>query len=229
MPGGNFVLDMQKAASDCKYTICVLSENYLNAKYTHSEWAAAFSKDPMGQERNLIPVRIQSCNLSGLLKTLTYVDLVDKSETEAEKLLIGAFSNRLKPDIKPGFPGQKHQATKTTHKVEFPGNINSHISKNESKKDVPFRNEKFKLLQKDIERLKKQEQYLSDDIDAVIEDLELPMLTGKDKRRLNTQKEKLEAEREEIIIRLEELCQSKQTCNMSICLRNLSIYILLKR
>ncbi|MCZ6680222.1 MAG: toll/interleukin-1 receptor domain-containing protein, partial [Candidatus Poribacteria bacterium] len=40
-PGGNFVMEMQKAATGTERTIAVLSDNYLNAEYTQPEWAAA--------------------------------------------------------------------------------------------------------------------------------------------------------------------------------------------
>jgi hypothetical protein len=66
-PGGNFVLEMQKAATDTHKTIAVISDNYLNAEYTHPEWAAAFARDPQGQQRTLIPMRVQECTLRELL------------------------------------------------------------------------------------------------------------------------------------------------------------------
>ncbi|NEZ54165.1 TIR domain-containing protein [Adonisia turfae] len=47
-PGGNFILDMQKATADAKRTVMVLSDDYLQALYTQPEWAAAFQQDPMG-------------------------------------------------------------------------------------------------------------------------------------------------------------------------------------
>src|SRR6185503_18273994 len=36
--GGNFVLEMQKATAEAERTIAVLSQNYLDAEYTHPEW-----------------------------------------------------------------------------------------------------------------------------------------------------------------------------------------------
>ena len=53
--GGNFVVEMDKATSNADKTIAVLSQNYLDAKYTDSEWAAAFKQDPKGEKRKLIP------------------------------------------------------------------------------------------------------------------------------------------------------------------------------
>jgi len=69
-PGRNFVLEMHKAAAETQTTIAVLSENYLNAEYTHPEWAAAFVRDPTGEQRILIPIRVTECRPTGLLSSI---------------------------------------------------------------------------------------------------------------------------------------------------------------
>src|SRR5262245_11862344 len=73
-PGENFVLRMHEAAAESDLTLAVLSEAYLRALFTHSEWAAAFSQDPTGKNRKLIPVRVEKCSLTGLLSQIIYVD-----------------------------------------------------------------------------------------------------------------------------------------------------------
>ncbi|MBD2114921.1 MULTISPECIES: TIR domain-containing protein [Cyanophyceae] len=123
-PGGNFILDMQRAAQDCDRTIAVLSEDYLNALYTQPEWAAAFKQDPTGIERKLLPVRVALCKPTGLLAPLAYVDLVGKSEAEAETLLLGALQERAKPTSRPSFPQSvQPQERITSGTVTFPQNI----------------------------------------------------------------------------------------------------------
>src|SRR5271166_4759235 len=57
-PGQDFVLRMQEAMANSDLTIAVLSEHYLKAEFTQSEWAAAFTRDPTGKNRKLIPVRV---------------------------------------------------------------------------------------------------------------------------------------------------------------------------
>lgn len=109
-PGGNFILDMQRAAIDAERTIVVLSEAYLNALYTQPEWAAAFKQDPTSTQRKLLPIRVAPCAPSGMLAPLVYVDLIDKTEAEAEHLLLEALQERAKPTSRPSFP----QATSTT-------------------------------------------------------------------------------------------------------------------
>ena len=76
-PGHNFVLRMHYSASTAKHLIAILSPAYVDALYTHPEWAAFFAEDPTGEKRRLIPIRIQECKLDGLLKQIVYIDLVE--------------------------------------------------------------------------------------------------------------------------------------------------------
>ncbi|HIK43963.1 MAG TPA: toll/interleukin-1 receptor domain-containing protein [Leptolyngbyaceae cyanobacterium M65_K2018_010] len=103
-PGGNFILDMQRATAEAQRTILVLSDAYLNGLYTQPEWAAAFKPDPTSTARKLLPIRVAPCNPTGMLAALVYVDLVGKSETEAETLLLEALPDRAKPTSRPRFP-----------------------------------------------------------------------------------------------------------------------------
>lgn len=103
-PGGNFILDMQRAAAEAERTIIVLSEAYLKAMYTQTEWAAAFTQDPTSTRRQLLPIRVAPCEPSGMLAAIVYVDLVGKTETEAEQLLLKALQERAKPSRRPSFP-----------------------------------------------------------------------------------------------------------------------------
>ena len=59
-PGMNFVLEMDKASSLARCTLVVLSPDYLSARYTRPEWAVAFRRDPEGEGRAVLPVRVQS-------------------------------------------------------------------------------------------------------------------------------------------------------------------------
>ena len=123
-PGGNFILDMQRAAQDSDRTIAVLSEDYLNALYTQPEWAAAFKQDPTSTERKLLPVRVGPCKPTGLLASIAYVDLVGKSEAEAETLLLGALQDRAKPTSRPSFPqSAPTQERITSGTVTFPQDL----------------------------------------------------------------------------------------------------------
>lgn len=106
-PGSNFVLEMQDAAKNAKRTVLVLSPDYLNSKMAASEWAAAFARDPQGQERRIVPVMVHECQTDGLLPTIVQIRIYDLSEDAARKeILTGIDKKRAKPTTKPKFPGQ---------------------------------------------------------------------------------------------------------------------------
>jgi TIR domain len=115
-PGSNFVLEMDRASQEAEQTIAVLSPSYLDAAYTHSEWARAFARDPKGEKSLLLPVRVLDCHLKGLLAQVVYIDLVGLDEEDAKnRLLAQVRSGRSKPQLKPLFPGAK-----TLSKPAFP-------------------------------------------------------------------------------------------------------------
>ncbi len=98
-PGGNFVMQMQQAATQAKRTITVLSPDYLTSRFTQPEWAAAFSQDPTGEKGLLLPVRVRDCEPEGLLPQIVYVDLVglDDEAAAIDTLLRGLERGRAKP------------------------------------------------------------------------------------------------------------------------------------
>ena len=104
---GNFVLEMDKAHTQSRRSIAVLSSNYLTSRFTAPEWAARFAQDATSEHDLLIPVRVHPCELEGLLAQIIYVDLVGCSEAAArDKLIKRVEGIRLKPDEPPLFPGE---------------------------------------------------------------------------------------------------------------------------
>lgn len=117
-PGGNFVLEMDKAAKLASRTIAVLSPDYLTSQFTQPEWAAAFAQDPTGAKGILVPVRVRECNPEGLLGPIIYIDLVGLPEEAARQTLIaGVKKRRAKPSSPPRFPG----TTPPPEVSRFPG------------------------------------------------------------------------------------------------------------
>ncbi len=105
-PGNNFVDMMQAAAVVAERTIAVLTRNYLNAVFTHPEWAAAFAADPRGLQRRLIPVLVEDIKVPGLLAQIIHIRLVGLDESDAQDaLLAGVRGDRAKPTLAPPFPG----------------------------------------------------------------------------------------------------------------------------
>jgi hypothetical protein len=122
-PGANFVLEMDRATTEAERTIAILSPAYLGALYTKPEWAEAFRRDPTGEQRLLVPIRVAKCEIDGLLGPLVYIDLVDVDvESAKDKLLAGVRRERAKPSHPPGFPGGGQQAG-ISPKPRFPGTL----------------------------------------------------------------------------------------------------------
>jgi TIR domain len=105
--GCNFVLEMDSASKQAQRTIAVLSDSYVNAAYTHPEWASALARDPTGAKRALLPIRVHECTLSGLLAQVVYIDLVGLTEIGAKSRLLSQLQGeRGKPSAAPRFPGR---------------------------------------------------------------------------------------------------------------------------
>lgn len=119
-PGGNFVLDMHKAMKDCERIIAVISSSYLASAYTEPEWVSAFVRDPTGEKKSVIPIRVESVELKGLLASIIYVDLVGLDEDEARTELLNSISRRAKPVAPPAYPKRKHK-TVTKQPLSYPG------------------------------------------------------------------------------------------------------------
>jgi tetratricopeptide (TPR) repeat protein len=114
-PGENFAVEMQNATLQAEKMIAVLSNHYLNARYTQPEWAAYFRQDPTGERRSLLFVRVQDCQPQGMLGTMIYADLVGLEEAAAKAALLGALQARAKPLQAPAFP--------QTGRVLFPPSV----------------------------------------------------------------------------------------------------------
>jgi tetratricopeptide (TPR) repeat protein len=122
LAGSNFVLEMDAAARQASHTIAVLSPDYFASKFTPSEWAAAFKRDPTGEQGQLLPVRVRPCDVEGrLLEQIVYIDLVDQDEATARTTLLhGIKHERRKPGTPPVFPSTQH-VSQSPERPAFPG------------------------------------------------------------------------------------------------------------
>jgi hypothetical protein len=124
--GNNFVLKMHEALKESEQVIAVLSDSFLQSDFTQPEWAVAFAKDPKGQRRKLLPIRVKECEPDGLLTAIVYTDLVGLTESEARAALKVMTLPDGKPSKAPRFPGpnpsQQSQRVFTTAK-RFPGPV----------------------------------------------------------------------------------------------------------
>jgi transcriptional regulator with XRE-family HTH domain len=106
--GSDFVHQMQRALRDAKRLVAVLSPAYLTSRFGEAEWRPIFAKDPTGERRLLLPVRVAECDPPELLTTRVYVDLVGLAEAEATEQLLAAVRQEPRPGrphTAPVFPG----------------------------------------------------------------------------------------------------------------------------
>ena len=120
VPGSNWTQSMQDGVTRATRTIAVLSENYLRSVFGTAEWLAAWSKDPTGAERKLLPVRVEDCDRPGFLSAVVGIDVFNRDEAKAKAALRRAVSQavdgRAKPADQPRFPGRA-----ITRQARFPG------------------------------------------------------------------------------------------------------------
>lgn len=105
-PGKNFVLEMHQAATEARHTLLVLSSRSLAAPFVMQEVAAALARDPSGEKRTLIPVRVEECDPAGLLKTIVYIDLVGLDQDAASRALLQGVTGDLEPSKPVPFPSE---------------------------------------------------------------------------------------------------------------------------
>ncbi len=114
-PGQFFPIEMHNALRDARKVIAVLSQNYLSAEFTGSEWAAAFASG------KLLPIKIESMDKSvlGLFEPIIHIDLAGStSKDELERRLKAGLDAsedgvRNKPAAEPLLPFLFTAATET--------------------------------------------------------------------------------------------------------------------
>jgi tetratricopeptide (TPR) repeat protein len=106
--GANWVHRMHDGLARASRVVAVLSPQYLASVYGSAEWQAAWQRDPRGERRSLLVVRIAECSRPGLLAGVVSVDLFGVARSVAQarlgKAVRGALAGRLKPADEPAFP-----------------------------------------------------------------------------------------------------------------------------
>ncbi|WP_232295155.1 TIR domain-containing protein [Parafrankia sp. EUN1f] len=101
----------------CDQVLAVLSPDYLTSVYGTAEWRLAWTDDPDGDKRRLVPVRVQSCEPPSVLSFVTPIDLVGLDESGArDRLLAGITASRTgrgKPTGEVPFPGPEGKGRKS--------------------------------------------------------------------------------------------------------------------
>jgi len=103
-PGHSILHQMKLAEDRANHFIAVLSPHYLAKPFTLNELYSAIADDPVGERRLLIPVRVAPCEIPRLIKDLSYVEFVGRSELECKQALLDAVRpERIAEQV--AFPG----------------------------------------------------------------------------------------------------------------------------
>lgn len=102
-PGDNFVAKINESLRECKKLIVILSKNYLKSKWCETEWTVKLEEQIRLNEQRIIPIRIDSVDLEGLLSPIIYIDIVDKLESEAKQEILNGIQEEAVRKSK-GYP-----------------------------------------------------------------------------------------------------------------------------
>ena len=125
MPAGTaFVHVMDQAVRHTRHTMLVLSPAYLRSPMGEAEWRPGFVADPSGQDRRLLPVRVEQCEPSGLLADRVWIDLVGLDEAAARAKLseevASALRGHARPSTRPRFPAARTPTRQASDRPRFP-------------------------------------------------------------------------------------------------------------
>lgn len=133
-PGSDFVNSMNRAIKQSTRVLPILSASYIESEHANSEWRDHQRRDPSASKSLIVPIRVRSCRIEGLLGPRVYIDLLGISDAqEAKRKLVDEISklpklpeapaetgkdlptgNRSKPECSPRFPGAPASSPSTS-------------------------------------------------------------------------------------------------------------------
>ena len=107
-PGSNWILNVHEGVQRAARTVAILSPSYLSSVYATAEWQAAWARDPGGEIRKLVAVRVVDCEQPGMLSAVVRCDLFGVPESQARirlrSAIAASLSGRRKQFSPPLFP-----------------------------------------------------------------------------------------------------------------------------
>ncbi|MBL8485268.1 MAG: TIR domain-containing protein, partial [Rhodocyclaceae bacterium] len=118
LPGQDYARRMDQAMRNTPRLLAVLSPTWLASGHVGAEWREFYRRDPDSDKALILPVRVRSCELGGLLGGHVYLDLVGQDEAAARVRLLAGLravlpqpgaraepdARRQKPSSPPPFP-----------------------------------------------------------------------------------------------------------------------------
>jgi TIR domain-containing protein len=97
-PGAASVSEMRRAVTSSRKTLLVLTPDYVQSAWTEFEVLMVQTLDPANQQRRLIPLRKERCDVPEEIRYLNYVDFVNPVDWKIEwsKLLTALGKSSIK-------------------------------------------------------------------------------------------------------------------------------------
>lgn len=120
--GGNIPAWMEKRLGEADRAIGVFSDDYCAATFSSAERNASIWRDEYGETGFFIPVEVRKvARWPVFTAPLVRISLLERSEAEAEELLLAALEPPKAPDVRPPFPGVKRLPTGGMGRATAPG------------------------------------------------------------------------------------------------------------
>jgi tetratricopeptide (TPR) repeat protein len=104
VPGAPSVTEMERAVETSRHTLLVLTPSYLQSGWTEFESLMLQTRDPANQQRSLIPLLKEPCEVPLRVRYLTAVDFTDPHDQDWSRLFgaLGPPSVPLLDSLDPG-------------------------------------------------------------------------------------------------------------------------------
>jgi hypothetical protein len=90
-PGAPSIIEMERAVRESGKTLLVLTPNYFTSAWSEFESTMISTLDPGAQQRKILPILLQKCDIPLRISYITYIDFTDPtiSRLQWEKLIMG--------------------------------------------------------------------------------------------------------------------------------------------
>jgi sulfatase modifying factor 1 len=82
VPGKPALINMQDAVNDSRFTLLIITPNWVKSEWALYESLLVRTKDPAGLQRRTIPLRLEVCDLPDFISNITWVDFTRPDRLE---------------------------------------------------------------------------------------------------------------------------------------------------
>ncbi len=111
--------DTSYLRNQARYTIALLSQEYMSIDNVRKEWTAILARDQQQEQRSLLPIRVRECTPQGIFASIQYLDLVGQNRDTAQEMLLNLIHQSLSERIGPPAAQDTDRAADEKASTEF--------------------------------------------------------------------------------------------------------------